>query len=89
MSTAAARVRPVSQGERLTTVEGRVDQHQTRLDRHEKMFEPAVAKIDEIHQILVAARALAWLVRRIVVWGGGPGAVGALAYAAWKVISGH
>lgn len=46
-------------------------------------------KVDEMHEILIAARTIGLFLRRVTYWFGGPSAVGAAGLYAWRAFTGH
>jgi len=47
------------------------------------------AKVNEMHEILIATRTIGRFLRRAIYWFGGPSAIGTAGLYAWKAFTGH
>jgi hypothetical protein len=68
----------VSDRERISELERRVDEH-----------DGMKQQVQEMHDLLFGARAILWFIGKVLAWIGGPSAIAAVGYAAWRTFTGH
>lgn len=75
----------VSDRERITVLEGRSDAHDVAL----MALGPMQTQLKDIHDMLIAGRAILWLLGKVSAWVGGPSVIAGVGYAAWRTFIGH
>ncbi|QQO30746.1 hypothetical protein JJC00_18860 [Bradyrhizobium diazoefficiens] len=70
---------------RITTAD-RLAALEARADTHDQLFEPMAKRVQEIHELLLGAKAIIWFVGKVSAWVGGPGALAGAGWAVWRAL---
>lgn len=68
------------------TTSQRLDSVEKRIDAHDELFEPMAKRVQEIHELLLGARAIIWFIGKVSAWVGGPSALAGAGYAVWRTL---